>query len=60
MPFGFEIDESERSWIQWNGYDSHHRKVPSGIYYYRTDAFFDTIDPGSSHKIYKGWIQVLY
>jgi hypothetical protein len=58
--FSLHSDESENSLIEWNGYDKHHRKVPSGVYYYRTDAFFDTLETEKSHKIYKGWIQVLY
>lgn len=57
----YELKNSkERSvYIRWNGRDNEGREVPEGVYYYRADVQYVTIDPDKEFQIFKGWVQLI-
>jgi gliding motility-associated-like protein len=57
----FELTNSkERSiYIRWNGTDNNGREVPEGVYYYRADVQYVTVDPDKEFQIFKGWVQLV-
>lgn len=57
----YELKNSkERSiYIRWNGRDNDGREVPEGVYYYRADVQYVTIDPDNEFQVFKGWVQLI-
>lgn len=53
-------DSKERSiYIRWNGLDNDGREVPAGVYYYRADVHFITVDPAKELRVLKGWVHLV-
>lgn len=53
-------DSKERSiYVRWNGRNNEGAEVPAGIYYYRADVHYITVDPDKELQILKGWVQVV-
>lgn len=53
-------DYKERSiYIRWNGRDNDGREVPPGVYYYRADVQYVTIDPEKEFEVFKGWVHLV-
>ncbi|MEJ0032277.1 MAG: gliding motility-associated C-terminal domain-containing protein [Bacteroidota bacterium] len=53
-------DSKERSiYIRWNGLDNDGREVPAGVYYYRADVHYITVDPDNQEALLKGWVQLV-
>lgn len=54
------VDSKERSiYIRWNGRDNDGREVPAGVYYYRADVHYITVDPSKELEIKKGWVHLV-
>lgn len=54
------LDSKERSiYIRWNGRNNDNQEVPAGIYYYRADVHFITVDPGKELQVLKGWVHLV-
>jgi CHU_C Type IX secretion signal domain len=50
----------ERSiYIRWNGRDSDGKELSAGVYYYKADVYFNTVDPAKERKEMKGWVHLL-
>lgn len=50
----------ERSiYIRWNGRDNEGKELAAGIYYYKADVVFNTVDPSQERKEIKGWVHLL-
>jgi CHU_C Type IX secretion signal domain len=50
----------ERSiYIRWNGVGNDGREVPAGVYYYKADVQFVTIDPEQEFQEIKGWVHLI-
>jgi hypothetical protein len=50
----------ERSiYIRWNGRDNEGKELATGIYYYKADVVFNTVDPSQERKKIKGWLHLL-
>jgi hypothetical protein len=53
-------DSKERSiYIRWNGIDNDGREVPPGVYYYRAEVHYITVDPEKQTEQLKGWVQLV-
>ncbi|MEI9918263.1 MAG: gliding motility-associated C-terminal domain-containing protein [Bacteroidota bacterium] len=53
-------DSKERSiYIRWNGLDNEGREMPAGVYYYRADVHYITVDPDNRVELMKGWVQLV-
>jgi hypothetical protein len=57
--YEFTSDEAHSSNINWNGKDSNGDLLDSGVYYYKADVEFITVDPALRRKELRGWIQLL-
>lgn len=57
----YKLENSkERSiYIRWNGYNNEGKKVPAGVYYYKADVQFITIDPAKEFQEIKGWVHLV-
>lgn len=57
----YELRNSkERSiYIRWNGRDNDGREVPPGVYYYKADVQYVTVDPEKEFQILKGWVHLV-
>jgi hypothetical protein len=54
------MDGKERSiFIRWNGRDNEGKEVPAGVYYYRADVHFITVDPRKRLQVFKGWVHLV-
>ncbi|HZY80246.1 MAG TPA: gliding motility-associated C-terminal domain-containing protein [Cyclobacteriaceae bacterium] len=53
-------DSKERSiYIRWNGRDNSGSELPPGVYYYRADVQYYTVDPDKEFETLKGWVQLV-
>ncbi len=53
-------DGKERSiYVRWNGLDNDGHEVPAGVYYYRADVRFTTVDPSKQLQVLKGWVHLV-
>jgi flagellar hook assembly protein FlgD len=53
-------DSKERSiYIRWNGLDNDGREMPAGVYYYKADVHYITVDPNKEMEMLKGWVQLV-
>lgn len=53
-------DNKERSiYIRWNGRNNDGQEVPEGVYYYRADVYYYTVDPAKELQILKGWVHLV-
>jgi hypothetical protein len=54
------LDSKERSiYIRWSGLDNDGKEVPAGVYYYRADVHYITVDPEKETEVLKGWVQLV-
>lgn len=54
------LDSKERSiYIRWRGVDNDGKEVPAGVYYYRADVHYITVDPEKETEVLKGWVQLV-
>jgi hypothetical protein len=53
-------DSKERSiYIRWNGRNNEGFEVPAGVYYYRAEVHYITVDPKNERQTIKGWVQLV-
>jgi gliding motility-associated-like protein len=45
--------------INWNGTNNAGQKVPDGVYFYKADVYFRTLNASETPQVYKGWVQIL-
>jgi len=51
--------EEDTIYIDWNGRDDKGTELSTGVYYYVAEVVFDTVDPATSMRNYKGWIHLI-
>lgn len=53
-------DGKERSiYVRWDGRDNDGHEVPEGVYYYRADVYYYTVDPSKELQVQKGWVHLV-
>ncbi|HMI68214.1 MAG TPA: gliding motility-associated C-terminal domain-containing protein [Cyclobacteriaceae bacterium] len=44
---------------EWSGRDSSGRELPAGIYFYKADINFNTMDPALQNQNSRGWVNLV-